>query len=283
MSVDYTFITTVKNRQQLLDRCLESILWQDCSDFEAIVVDYGSQPAVMVPGDPRIRVVRIEPDGDGWNGSVALNAGIANAGAEKLVLLNCDCLVAPDMLSAIDGIIRNRDNKLQIYWRRFDLAPSGQRLLESVSERRLFSRVYPPLLVALGLGRWHVLVDHRLVKSCPKRLYDFLVALGLRKWHRLTAYGDFLAVDKAPLMEIGGFDERMAGWGRMDLDAMERLKMMGYQVFWGRQFKLIHQHHAPQEGQRESNKSNTKLSLRELAAGRIVRNGGIQNFERYRR
>ena len=81
-------------------------------------------------------------------------------------------------------------------------------------------------------------------------------------------------------MEIGGFDERMTGWGRMDIDMMERLKCLGCQEFWGRQFKLIHQFHVPQGTQ--SAKRNTEIHLRELAMGNIVRNGGIQNFEKYR-
>lgn len=262
MTPDYSVVITVRNRQRHLDRCLQGVLGQRGPSFEVVVIDYGSVPPVLLPGDARIRLHRIEPLSDEWNGSIALNAGVAQSASEKLLFLNCDCVIAPDLLQTADDILNSNEfgEGLQVYWQRFDVTRRGQQLLEllgfigrSGPSRLLFHRRLPPVLKRLRLGKWQGLVN----------------------------YGDFLAVERSAIIKIGGFDERMAGWGRMDVDLMKRLELQGYDVYWGRSFKMVHQFHPPQASKLESDRRNTRLSEDDIAAGIIVRNEGPATFEKY--
>lgn len=262
MKPDYSVVITTRDRQRQLDRCLNSVLAQQGLSFEVVVVDYGSSPAIQVPADERIRIVRMEPSSHEWNGSIALNAGVAQAAAENLLLLNCDCIVASDVLETANRILKSHQSgeRLQVYWQRYDLSHRGQQLLEllgligkSGPSNMLFHRRLPPILKRVRLGKWHGLVN----------------------------YGDFLAVEKPAIVEIGGWDERMTGWGRMDVDLMKRLEQLGYGVHWGRAFKVIHQYHPPQASRLESDRRNTKLSEDDLAGGRIIRNDGPATFKKY--
>ena len=256
MTIDYSFVIAVKNRQELFNRCLKSVLWQDYPSYEVIVVDYGSEPKVVVPEDRKIRIIRLDPKDNTWNISIALNAGVANSKAENLVLMGCDCIHAPDLLSFVDAIAKRsllKSRKLQIYWRRFELTSLGQ--------------------------SW-------LINSEPKEVFQntpqFLTDQGLGKWGRLNTYGDFLIVKREPVVVIGGFDERMSGWGWQDADMMERLMRQDYQKYWGMQLKLIHQFHFDQQGKNEAHRRNLGISRREKAAGNVIRNGGPQGFAKYR-
>ncbi len=260
MTPRYSVIITVKNRQRLLNCCLRSVLWQDFRDFEIVLVDYGSNPRIRTPDDPRIRLVRWEPADDTWNGCIALNVGLANASAERILLLNCDCLMAPDLLSTVDALVSADREPRQIYWRRFDLSRGGLALTKCM----------------LGVSGPF---DSR---SCFRPGFETLATrCGLAKWHPLSSYGDFLTVPRRPLIQLGGFDERMTGWGQMDLDMMERLKVLGYAVHWGMELKLIHQYHRPQSDQRETVIRNIALSRKAAADGELVRNGGPSHFETY--
>jgi GT2 family glycosyltransferase len=258
--VPYSVIVTVKDRQPLLSRCLQTVLWQEYRDFECVVVDYGSDPPAAVPNDPRIRVVRMDPPDDGWNGCIALNAGLANAAAERIVLLNCDCLMAPDLLGVADALLAERGERQQTYWRRFDLSRTGLATVKCifaagglVDPRRCFSPGFTRLLERTGLATWH---------PC-------------------SSYGDFLVIRKQPLIELGGFDEAMAGWGQMDVDMMARLKGLGHAEHWGMEMKLMHQYHPAQANMLATVERNLALSRRALAEGQLVRNGGAGNFAKY--
>ncbi|WP_462322967.1 glycosyltransferase family 2 protein, partial [Halochromatium sp.] len=54
-------IIASKDRQQLLQRAIESVLGQSINDLEIVVVDDGSKVPVRYSGsDPRVRVIRNE-------------------------------------------------------------------------------------------------------------------------------------------------------------------------------------------------------------------------------
>jgi glycosyltransferase involved in cell wall biosynthesis len=260
VSPKYSVIITVKDRPRLLARCLQTVLWQDCPDYDVVVVDYGSSPPVNLSTGERVSVVRVEPGDETWNGCVALNVGLANASAERIVLLNCDCLMAPDLLSTVDRLISEDPAPQQIYWRRLDLTRAGLatlRLLSKTNGSAGLRSCFRP-----GFGR-------------------FLLRARLAAWHPLSSYGDFLVVKRAPLIELGGFDERMAGWGQMDTDMMERLKRVGYVEHWGLDLKLIHQYHPPQPNREHTVEDNIALSRTAMSEGQLVRNGGPAHLAQY--
>lgn len=246
----YSFITTVRNRQERLDGCLHSILWQQFRDYEVIVVDYGSESPVQVPQG--VKLIRWEADI--WNESIAKNIGIANASGEQLFLLNCDSIIAPDLLGIIDSLL-GKDSRQHIYWRRFDLSPEGLSVIQALE--------------------WKQIEDCFETSISSKWIQQ-----GWGEWHPLSAYGDLLVVRKVPVMQLGGFDERMLGWGYLDVDLRSRLSAFGYQVHWETEFKLIHCYHKTlHDGQ--SCRKNEAIGNKDTKAGKIVRNGGIDNFLQY--
>ena len=86
------------NRARLLRRTLQSILAQQLSDLEIVVVDDGSTDdtkAVALGADARVKVVRIqEPAGV----SIARNHGIAAATGDWIAFCDDDDLWSPDKL-----------------------------------------------------------------------------------------------------------------------------------------------------------------------------------------
>lgn len=96
------------NAEKYLSACLDSVLVQSMADFEALLIDDGSQDrtydiaSVYARGDERVRVIRQENAGV----SAARNAGLAVAKGEWVTFVDADDLLLPDafetLLSAAD-------------------------------------------------------------------------------------------------------------------------------------------------------------------------------------
>lgn len=244
----YSFITTVRNRQERLDRCLHSILWQQFKDYEVVVVDYGSELPVQVPQG--VKLIRWEADT--WNESIAKNIGIANADGERLFLLNCDSIIAPDLLGIINALLE-KDSKQHIYWQRFDLSRKGL-----------------PIVQVLEWGQ---------IEGYFKTVASLKwIQLKWGDWHPLSAYGELTVVEREPVVMLGGYDERMTGWGYMDMDLKLRLDAVGYHTHWGTGFKLVHHYHKTLHDGHSCGR-NKAIGSKD---GNIIRNDGAENFLKYR-
>ncbi len=101
-------VVPLYNKERTVLRTLASIATQDCTDFEAIIVDDGSTDggdavAEAFP-DPRFRLIRQANAGPG----AARNTGIAAARADFIAFLDADDVWSPDYLSAaITGLKAN--------------------------------------------------------------------------------------------------------------------------------------------------------------------------------
>ena len=90
--------------------CLESVLADECSQLELIVVDNGSGTDTqtylrqLAAWQPAVRVIRNE---ENRSFAVALNQGLAAAAGRLLVLLNNDTIVTPGWL---EGLSRHLDD-----------------------------------------------------------------------------------------------------------------------------------------------------------------------------
>lgn len=96
-------IFPVHNREAFLEEAIESILAQTLKDFELIVIEDGSGPAIskMIDGyrarDPRLRLIRF-PMNLGVN--AARNAGLKAATAPFIALMDSDDVALPERLAA---------------------------------------------------------------------------------------------------------------------------------------------------------------------------------------
>lgn len=91
------------NVEQYLKNCIDSILNQDFTDFELILIDDGSVDASgnicdeYGEQDPRVKVVHQQNSGM----SVARNIGLSIAGGQLIGFVDSDDYIAPDMYSLL--------------------------------------------------------------------------------------------------------------------------------------------------------------------------------------
>ena len=93
------------NKEPIIAKTLKSVLSQDYSDFEIVVVDDGStdNSVVIVEAihDSRIRFIRQENGGP----SKARNTGVKNAKGEWILFLDADDEMLPNTLSYFSSMI----------------------------------------------------------------------------------------------------------------------------------------------------------------------------------
>ena len=78
------------------------------------------------------------------------------------------------------------------------------------------------------------------------------------------ALGDFQAIPKEVFWEVGGFDERMTGWGYLDYDLFDRIQKIGVPlVMLGCDCTVTHCWHPrlSDEEYRAMNKRNREIAL----------------------
>lgn len=93
------------NKEQIIDKCLHSVLSQDYDDFEIVIVNDGStdRSVEIVKGidDSRIRLIEQENGGP----SKARNTGVKNAKGEWIVFLDADDELLSGALSKFHDLI----------------------------------------------------------------------------------------------------------------------------------------------------------------------------------
>lgn len=98
MAPTFTVIIPTFDRPALLVHAVASVLAQDWTDFECLVVDDGSPVAPSLPADPRVRLVR---HSENRGLPTALNTGLDAAKGDFVTFLDDDDLYTPDRLSAV--------------------------------------------------------------------------------------------------------------------------------------------------------------------------------------
>src|SRR5919106_1649617 len=94
-----TVIIPTKDRPELLERALRSIVGQTYVNLEILVVDDGSSPPVALSrglaGDHRIRILRIDPSG---GPAEARNLGIEKSRGAVIAFLDDDDEFTPERI-----------------------------------------------------------------------------------------------------------------------------------------------------------------------------------------
>ena len=100
----FSVVIATHNRPVFLAEAIDSVLAQTVQDFEVVVVDDASDPPVPPHADPRVRIVRQQPN---EGPARAFNVGAEAAVGKYLTFLADDDWFTPDRLQvAFDGLQR---------------------------------------------------------------------------------------------------------------------------------------------------------------------------------
>jgi glycosyltransferase involved in cell wall biosynthesis len=213
-------IVTTYNREDALDAALRALFHQSERNFEIIIADDGSRPAtaaVVESWRSRLSVPlkHVRHEHRGFRGSEIRNRGIRASAGKICIFLDGDCLAGADFIA------------------------THRRLHEPgwfvTGNRILLSRELTELVLAqrLTAETWNfsALLRQRLCGGINRLMPTLRLPLGpLRKLNRDNWEGAQtcnLAVARADLDRIDGFDSAYAGWGLEDSDLVVRLLHAG--------------------------------------------------------
>lgn len=182
----------VRNRDKQLQYCLKSLSKQDfpSSKFEVVVVNYGgtnqANKITQSFNQKNFKYIYCNERGL-YNESRAKNIGLKASRGECVVFTNADIIFGKKMLSHISKLMHVRRDRLFLKKR-------------------------------LELPR-----EFDLEKHFEKIIAQQEVEIAGLKVGPESAMGDFQVAPKKVLLKIQGYDEKMIGWGAMDLDLTQRL------------------------------------------------------------
>ncbi|BAV63564.1 glycosyltransferase family 2 protein [Sphingobium cloacae] len=113
----FSVVVPLYNRADQVGDTIRSVLAQDWTDYEIVVIDDGSRdnpkPVIEAIGDPRIRYIRQDNAG----GGAARNAGIKAAQGRYIAFLDSDDLFLPGKLSIMAAALKDDDGLTVLYSR----------------------------------------------------------------------------------------------------------------------------------------------------------------------
>jgi glycosyltransferase involved in cell wall biosynthesis len=255
-------IVTTYNREDALNAVLRSLAGQADTEFEIIVADDGSGPATAKTIDAwksksGRRIEHVWQDDRGFRAAEIRNRAILAARGAYCIFLDGDCIVRRDFISAHRRLAERG-------W-----FVTGNRILLSsaLTEKVLKEKLAPE---NWGAGRWfaerrrgginRLSALHHLPLGPLRRIRQGM-------WRGARSCN--LAVWRADLDRVDGFDAEFSGWGKEDSDIIVRLLHAGVRrkdgVF---ATGVIHLWH---EGADRSQLPENERKLDEVIAGDRVR------------
>jgi glycosyltransferase involved in cell wall biosynthesis len=255
-------IVTTFNREDALDAVLRSLADQGDHDFEVIIADDGSRDATaatVAQWQSRIgtRLEHVRHEHRGFRAAEIRNRAILAARGAYIVFLDGDCIVRPDFIAVHRRLAEPG---------RF---VTGNRVLlsQALTDKVLTEKLTPQIW---GWPRW---IAERL-RGGVNRLWA-LVHLPLGPLRRLRANAwegarsCNLAVWRADLERIDGFDAAYNGWGKEDSDLLVRLLHAGVRRKDGSfATAVLHLWHPPAE---RTQLAGNERRLESVIAGHRIR------------
>jgi glycosyltransferase involved in cell wall biosynthesis len=209
-------IVSTYNREDALDAALRALAHQSDRNFEIVVADDGSRPdtaRVVQSWKARLPLPlkHVRHEHRGFRGGEIRNRGIRASKGELCIFLDGDCLAKPDFIA------------------------THRRLHEPgwfvTGNRILLSRELSEAVLAQGLApeTWNfgALLRERLRGGVNRLLPTLRLPLGPLRRLKVTSWDGAqtcnLAVARADLDRIDGFDCAYTGWGLEDSDLVVRL------------------------------------------------------------
>jgi glycosyltransferase involved in cell wall biosynthesis len=213
-------IVTTYNREDALDTVLSALSRQGDRGFEVVVADDGSGPATAGLldrwrtrlGVPLSHVWQVD---HGFRAAEIRNRAVLACGGDYCIFLDGDCVARPDFIAAHRALA---EPGWFVTGNRVLLSPA---LTAAVLRDRLQPETW-------GIAQW---VGHRLRGGVNRLAAVLRLPLGsLRKvapgqWRGARSCN--LAVWRADLERVDGFDASFHGWGREDSDLLIRLLHAG--------------------------------------------------------
>jgi glycosyltransferase involved in cell wall biosynthesis len=215
-----SIIVTTYRREDALDAVLRSLSRQTDADFEVVVADDGSGPETASLVDSwkaRIghRVAHVWHEDRGFRAAEIRNRAVLEARGTYCVFLDGDCIVRPDFVAAHRRLAERG-------W-----FVSGNRVLLTMEETaRVLGEHDEP-------ERWSFLrwLSRRLEGRVNRLAALMHLPLGPLRKLRANAWQGArscnLAIWRADLARVDGFDADYAGWGKEDSDIIVRLLHAG--------------------------------------------------------
>jgi glycosyltransferase involved in cell wall biosynthesis len=215
-----SIIVTTYNREDALDAVLRSLSRQTDRDFEVIVADDGSGPAtaaLIEQWTPRLGVPlrHVRQEHRDFRAAEIRNRALVISRGTYCIFLDGDCLVRPDFVATHRRLAEPG----------FFVTGNRALLSESLTGAELRDGLQSE---TWGLGAW---IGQRLSGGLNRLPPVLQLPLGpLRKlrpqaWQGARSCN--LAVWRADLDRVDGFDAAFSGWGKEDSDLLVRLLHAG--------------------------------------------------------
>ena len=220
MSELISVIVTTYNREDALDAVLRSLACQSDRDFEIVVADDGSAAATAAlievwKGKLGRRLDHVWHEDRGFRAAEIRNRAILASHGTYCIFLDGDCIARPDFVATHRGLAEtgcfvtgNRillSRELTVSALRGKLTPETWTFARWLAERWRggINRLSALLHLPLGPLRWLRQRQWRGARSCN------------------------LAIWRADLDRVDGFDADYSGWGKEDFDIIVRLLHAG--------------------------------------------------------
>ena len=220
MSELISVIVTTYNREDALDAVLRSLACQTEQDFEVIVADDGSAATTAAlieawKGKLGRRLDHVWHEDRGFRAAEIRNRAILASHGTYCIFLDGDCIARPDFVATHRGLAEtgcfvtgNRillSRELTVNALRGKLTPETWTFARWLAERWRggINRLSALLHLPLGPLRWLRQRQWRGARSCN------------------------LAIWRADLDRVDGFDADYSGWGKEDSDIIVRLLHAG--------------------------------------------------------
>ncbi|MGG7606490.1 glycosyltransferase family 2 protein [Massilia sp. BKSP1R2A-1] len=254
-------VITTYNRPDALAAVVEACFMQDDKNFEIIIADDGSTAntrdtiAQLAAGAP-VPVKHVWQPDQGFRAAMARNRGTLAATGDYIIFLDGDCVPQRDFIARHRALARP------------GFLVSGSRILlsQALTERVLREHIDVAGMSVTERLRHRLRGDMNKVLQTMLRWPDFGRVRRSFSWRRIKSCN--LAVWRADLDKVNGFDESFVGWGHEDSDLVLRLFHAGV----GRKdgalaTEVLHLWHS--EAKRDEESSNRKVVL-ERAANKTI-------------
>lgn len=212
-------LIAAKDEAHQIEKCVSSVLQQDYSNFDVIVIDDRSTDGTgaildgMAEKDSRLRIVHLQPGSlpSGWGGkSFALHNGLMQAKGEWLLFVDADVVLEPDVMRATIACALRR---------KFDLISLLPRFVSGTFAEGFLQ----PLAGAATSAMFVIALTNS--PQWPKTAF---------------ANGQYLMVRRAAYEAVGGH-EAIRGTLSEDVAIARRLKMAGFRprLGWGDSWAIV--------------------------------------------